>query len=158
MHKTGNSLRTKLAVGSFLVVFFLSVTVPAELKLFPMWELRTCGSDRLACYDFDTAKKILTLDINLQSKLGELDVCLKDKIDLQLAVKKLDDANTLLHGNVTGLEMRLKEKDGVLTDNTNRMIKYQARDVFGGALPWVITVVVVVAAGAFVGGYYVGSR
>lgn len=157
MHKTGNNLRTKLAVSSFLVVFFMSVVVSAELKLFPMWELKTCGSERLACYDFDTAKKILVLDINLQSKLGELSVCLKDKVDLQQAIKKLNDANTLLHGNVTRLELRLGEKNSVLTNNTNQMLRYQARDIFGGALPWVITAVVVFAAAGFVGGYYVAK-
>ena len=117
-----------------------------------------CGDAEFACYDFDTAKKILKLDIDLQSKLGKLDTCLKDKVDLQLAIKKLGEASTLLQGNIERLETRLKEKDVVLTENTNLMVKYQARDVFGGALPWVITAVVVMAAAGFVGGYYIGTR
>ena len=151
-------MKTKLAVSSFLFVFLFSVLAPAELKLFPMWERKQCGDAEFACYDFDTAKKILKLDIDLQSKLGKLDTCLKDKVDLQLAIKKLGEASTLLQGNIERLETRLKEKDVVLTENTNLMVKYQARDVFGGALPWVITAVVVMAAAGFVGGYYIGTR
>lgn len=158
MPRTGRSLKTKLAVGSFITVFLLSMVVPAELKLFPMWERKQCGDTEFACYDFETSKKILKLDIDLQSKLGKLDICLKDKVDLELSIKKLGDASTLLQGNIERLETRLKEKNKVLTDNTNLMVKYQARDVFGGALPWVITAVVVMAAAGFVGGYYIGTR
>ena len=164
MPRTGSNLKTKLAVSSFVIVFLLSAAVPAELKLFPMWQRMHCGcaateeTDQFACYDFTTAQMILNLDIDLQLKLDKLESCLKDKIDLKLSVSKLNDASALLLGNISRYKLRLKEKDKVLVDNTNLMTKYQARDVFGGALPWVIAVVAVVAAGAFAGGYYIGSR
>jgi hypothetical protein len=135
------------------------------MKLFPPWtRMKNCVAttedlpDLHACYDFEQSKTILKLDLDLQLKLGKLDSCLKDKVDFKLALKKLEDANTLLHGNIGRLEIRLQEKDQVLTDNTHLMVKYQKRDVFGGALPWVIAVVVVVAGAAFAGGYYLGSR
>ena len=158
MPKVGRSLKTKLAASAFLAVFFLSSVVPAELKLFPMWERKQCGSEEFACYDFDTAKKILKLDIDLQLKLDKLETCAKDVTDLKLSVKKLNDANTLLYGNIDRLNIRLTEKDKVLIDNTNLMARYQARDVFGGALPWAIAIVIIVAGASFAGGYYLGSR
>lgn len=158
MRRTGKNWKTKLAASAFFIVFFLSSTVPAELKLFPMWQRMQCGEAEFACYNFTEAQKILNLDIDLQLKLDKLETCTKNVTDLKLSVEKLNDASALLLGNISRYKLRLKEKDKVLVSNTNLMTKYQARDVFGGALPWVIAVVAVVAAGAFAGGYYVGSR
>ncbi len=158
MPRTGKNLKTKLAASAFLTVFFISTIVPAEMKLFPMWERMQCGETEFACYNFDTAQKILKLDIDMQSKLGRLETCTKNIIDLTLANIKLNNANTLLHGNIDRLNVRLKEKDEVLTTNTNQMVLANSRDVFGGALPWVIGALLLVAAAAFTGGYYTGSR
>jgi hypothetical protein len=141
-----------------LAAFLYALPVRAEMKLFPMWEQKKCPEETFACYDFETSKKILKLDLDLQLKLDKLGVCVKDRLDLQTANKKLTDANKLLESNAVQFDERLKEKDETLVKNTNLMIKYQSRDVFGGALPWVIVIVVVVAAGGFAGGYYLGSR
>lgn len=140
-----------------LVSFFLAFPARADMKLFPMWKRMHCGSEQFACYDFETAKKILKLDLDLQLKLDKLDICLKDKSDLETARERLEAANEVLSKINLSLETRLKEKQEVLEKNTLELAKAENRSIWNN-LHWVAIIVVVVASGAFIGGYYLGSN
>jgi len=150
-------LRKAIAIIGVLTLL-ASSGATAKMKLFPIWDLKKCGDAEFACYNKEQIKDILKIDLDLQLKLEKLESCSKNIIDLKLSVKNLNAANTLLQSSIGRFKIRLKEKDEVLNKNTNLMIKYQQRDIFGGALPWAITIVVVVAAGSFIGGYYIGTR
>jgi hypothetical protein len=76
---------------------------------------------------------------------------------MQAAYGKLKEANTTLSTMNSNLETRLKEKQVVLEANTLALAKAEGQSVWNN-LPWIIVAVVVVGAGAFVGGYYLGSR
>lgn len=149
-------MRQRIAVA-ILTSFFLSLPAQAEMKLFPMWEQKKCPSETFACYNFDTTKKILKIDLDLQLKLDKLDACLKDKTDLQLSFDKLKESNEKLTGINTDLETRLKEKQVVLEENTLALVKSEGSSVWNN-LHWIVIIVVVAAGGAFAGGYYLGSR
>lgn len=141
-------------IAIVLVALLVALPVSAELKLFPMWEQKTCPVETFACYTFDQAKDILKLDLDLQLKLEELKVCAQDRLDLTKAVENLQKANALFQENANLFDKRLAEKQETVEMLAKDVSKYQRRDVFGAALPWVIVVVVVAAAAGFVGGFY----
>jgi hypothetical protein len=140
-----------------LLTFFWAIPAQAELKLFPLWEKKQCPTETFACYDFETTKKILKIDLDLQLKLETLESTSKNLEDMKAAYGKLQEANTVLTDTNVLLDARLKEKHGVLEENTLALVKSEGRSVWNN-LHWITTVVVVVAGGAFVGGYYLGSR
>ena len=157
MPKIGKSWKSKLAVSSFLVVFLYSALVPAELKLFPMWERMRCPDKEYACYTFEQTKSILKLDLNLQLKLEELDKCLETKLDLELSIQKLQAASDKDAETIAILNTRLAEKQDVLTETTEKLVKAESRSIWN-YLPWVIGGALLATAVAFGGGWYVGSR
>ena len=157
MPRTGKNLKTRLAVSSFLLFFLSASAAQAELKLFPMWERMKCSTGEFACYTFEQSKNILKLDIDLQLKLNRYEACKAAKIDLTGAIEKLQES-LILEGGVTNrLETRLKEKDLLLEDTTDKWLKAEDRTVVKW-LPWIIGGILVVGAGTFVTGWYIGSR
>ena len=153
-------MRRQLIALVSLVVFFWAHVAQAEMKLFPMWERMNCGSDptqQFACYDFETAKSIIKIDLDLQLQLKEFDALKIKYKDLDTAYTKLDQANTLLKGNAERLELRLKEKHQVLEETTVELKKAEARSVWN-YLPWIITGVVLLTGAGFGVGFYLGTR
>lgn len=141
-------------IAVVMIVLLIAPPASAELKLFPMWEQKQCPTDTFACYTFDQAKDILKLDLDLQLKLKELEVCTQDKLDLTKAIEDLKKANALFQENANLFDKRLAEKQATVEMLAKDVAKYARRDVFGAALPWVIVVIVVAAAAGFVGGFY----
>lgn len=123
-----------------------------------MWEQKKCPTETFACYTFDQAKDILKTDLELQLKLEQCIACQTDKLALTEANQKLETAIKLLEENNKILDTRLTEKQKSIEDLALTVAKMENRDIFGKALPWVIVVIAVVAAGTFAGGYYLGSR
>jgi hypothetical protein len=140
-----------------LLALFVGTPAQAELKLFPMWEKMQCPTETFACYDFETTKKILKIDLDLQLKLDTLESVSKSLADMKAAYEKIQAAKKLLEDTNASQEIRLKEKQGVLEENTLALVKSEGRSVWNN-LHWITIVVVVVAGGAFAGGYYLGSR
>lgn len=157
MQRRGKNLRRKLATVSFLLTFLWTIFAPAELKLFPLWELKTCGSDRFACYTFEQTKDILKIDLDLQLKLNDFEGLKTKYTNLEEAYQKLDQANTLLKGNAERLELRLQEKHQVLETTTVELKKAEAHSVWN-YLPWIITGVVLLTGAGFGIGFYLGTR
>ena len=125
----------------------------AELKIFPMWEQKQCTAtaETFACYTFAQAKEILKLDLELQLKLEKCSTCELANSGLHSSIDKLNQAAALLEESNQTLCARLQEREATFSE-------LEDRDILGGAFPWVLSLVVLVAAGAFVGGWYVGSR
>lgn len=158
MLKTGKNWKKKLGViSSLLLVLFWSAPAAAELKLFPMWNLRTCDADRLACYTFEQTKQILTIDLNLQLKLKSMEVIERESIDLKAALEKHKQAAAADKQIIDRLNLRLTEKDVKLSQTTNDLVRAQSHGIFQN-LPWIITGTALASVAAFVGGWYVGSR
>ncbi len=146
---TGKSWKSKLAVSSLIVAFFWAPFAQAELKHFPMWERMACPVEQFACYTFDQAKQILTLDLDMQLKIETLAITEQKVVDLQLAIVNLKKAAVLDKTVIERLDKRASEKTKKLVDMTNRYIKANKYDVFGGALPWVaMTVILAFGGGA----------
>jgi hypothetical protein len=157
MPRIGKSWRSRLAVSSFLVVFLYSALSPAELKLFPMWEQKQCPTDTFACYTFEQSKDIIKIDLDLQLKLKELDFCNQTKVDLDAAIRKMQAASAKDAEIIADLNVRLEEKQSVLSETTVKLVKAESRSIWN-YLPWIIGGTLVLIAGAFAGGWYVGSR
>lgn len=160
MLKIGNSWKKKLAVSSFILTFLVSITAPGEMKLFPMWETMKCGTpspEKFACYSFPVTKKIMKVDLDLQSQLQELEGLKLKYTNSNLAYEKLNKANTLLSQSIERLEKRNKEKSLVLEKTTIDLKKAEARSVWN-YLPWIITGAVALAGIGFGAGLYLGSR
>lgn len=157
MRSRGKNLKTKLATVSFLLTFLWAALVPAELKLFPLWEQKQCNGETFACYTFDQAKEILKVDLDLQFKLVEFSALEVKYTNLELAYSNLDQVVELLNGIVQRFETRMREKQEVLEETTVRLTKAERHHVMV-YLPWIITGVVVLT-GAGVGvGFYLGTR
>jgi len=158
MPKIGRSWKKKLGViSSLLLVLLWPAGASAEMKLFPMWELRTCDADRLACYTFEQTKQIVTIDLNLQYKLNSFSVVEQEVVNLKAALEKHKQAAAVDKQVVDRLNLRLTEKDANLSKTTNDLVKAQSRSLWNN-LPWVITGTALTAVAAFVSGWYVGSR
>jgi len=134
-----------------------SSVAAAELKYFPMWERLTCSTGEFACYDQPKAELILKVDIDMQQMAAELEAAKTTSEKLMTANKKLHAAVQLEKEQVVRLVVRLKEKHEVLEETTYKLKKAEGRDVLA-YVPWIGLGVLVIAGGAFVGGYYLRDR
>jgi len=141
----------------FLLISFMSSADDGKLKLFPIWELKQCPTETFACYDFETSKQILKIDLELQLKLEKCDVCEQNKADLLLAVDKLKLASAEDAKIIDGLNIRLTEKQTKLEETTLELKKAEEHTVWK-YLPWFITGAAVLTAGGFVAGWYLSTR
>lgn len=141
-----------------LIAFLLAPLVHAEMKIFPMWERKKCPTEEFACYTFEQSQAIVTIDLDLQLKLDKWEKCKIKLLNYENALDKYKRSVELDKENIQRLEVRIGEKQDVLDKTTANYISAYKRDVFGGALPWVLGVTLVLLAGSFVAGWYVGSR
>jgi len=151
-------MKRRLMALTVVVSFLYSTSAVAEMKLFPMWDLKKCPTEEFACYDFEQTKAILKLDLDLQEKLSIIPKLEQNIIDLKLSLEKRDKAFEEEQAAKIVWETRFKEKDKTLSDTMLLYQKAKQRDVFGGALPWVIAAILVVGAAAFVGGFYTHAK
>jgi len=119
-----------------------------------MWERLACPDIEYACYSFDQAKQILELDLDMQLKLETLKLTEAKVLDLQLSIEDLKKASLLDKEVIACLKALNKEKTKELGDMTRNYIRAHERDVFGGALPWVITAVLLALGGGACLGYF----
>lgn len=147
----------KLKAAVTLLVFFWATLAQAEMKIFPLWEEKTCDGQTWGCYSFDQMKDILKLDLNLQLKLKSCELWEQKYNSLDEAYLKLRKAFDLSQDVRLRLETRLDEKSAVILDLSKQVHKYADRDIWGSALPWVVVVVVLAFAGGVVAGVYVSK-
>ena len=148
----------KRFVAILLLACFPAVVLADEMKLIPPWQKKQCPTETYACYDFEQAKALVVLDLDLQLQLEKCTICEIDKAALTTAVTDLQKAATLLDENVKILDKRVTEKQVIIGEQAAVIIRLERRDVFGKALPWVIVVVLTAAAGGFLGGYVLGHK
>jgi hypothetical protein len=152
-------VRRRLIALVLISSFLYSTLATAELKLFPMWERMECAEEeQFACYTFDQAKIILKLDIDLQEKLSVLPKLEQNIVDLKLSLEKSDEALLAEKKAKDILAIRFKQKNAAFGTMTLLYQKANQRDALGGALPWIVTAVILCAAAGFVGGVYVGKK
>ena len=129
------------------------------MQLFPMWERMRCPTEEFACYTFEQSKIILKLDLDLQEKMSILPKLEQSIRDLELSLKRGDEALVAEKKAKEILAIRFEEKTKAFETTSLLYQTAKQRDVFGGALPWVITAVLLCAAAGFVAGLYLdGSR
>jgi hypothetical protein len=160
MSRIGRSWRMRLAVSSFVLIFFAAVTVPAEMKLIPMWDRLECGPSprqEFACYDFTKAQSIVKIDLDFQLQLKEFEALKLKYGNLGIAYEKLDKSTTLLGQAIERLEQRNQEKHAVLQTTTMELKKAESRSVWN-YLPWIVTATIILAGVGFGCGFYVGTR
>ena len=148
--------RALLALPLFLAAAFAAAD-EGKMKIFPVWELRQCPAEMYACYDFETAKKILKLDIDLQLTLEKCTVCEQDRTDLRVAVDKLKLATAEDKKIIDNLTVRLTEKQATLEKTTLELKKAEEHTVWR-YLPWIIAGATILAAGSFVAGWYLSTH
>jgi len=152
-------MKTRLVALTIIASLLYSTSAAAELKLFPMWERMECAErEQFACYTFEQAKAILKLDLDLQEKLSVIPKLEQNILDLKLVLEKRDAALAEEKKAKLIWKTRFEEKDATLADTSLLYQKAKQRDVFGGALPWVIVSVILVGAAAFVGGFYTHAK
>lgn len=148
-------LRRIIAVT--LAATLMATPAYAGMKLFPIWERMNCGGQQFACYDFETAKQIFNIDLELQYEMERLEKLERNLYDLDNAYATLEESNEILTLINENLEIRLEEKHAILEENTLALMKSENKSVWNN-VHWIATAVVLVSAGAFIGGYYVGNR
>ena len=168
MPRPGKTWNSRLSVICFVLVFLYPVIAPAEeMKVIPKWTLmEKCVptdpggrvDDKFACYDFGQAKTLKKLDIDLTLKLQKIELLEAVNVDLREAIKKLEGVVQKEQENTEILQKRLTEKNDNLKGMTEMYITANKRDIFGGALPWPITALVVCLVSGFVGGYYIANK
>jgi hypothetical protein len=151
-------MKRRLLALTLVASFLYSTSAVAELKFFPMWERMQCGETEFACYTFEQSQTILKLDLDLQEKLSIIPKLEQNIIDLKLSLEKRDKAFEEEQAAKVVWKTRFEEKDKTLTDTSLLYQKAKQRDVFGGALPWVIATILVIGAAAFVGGFYTHAK
>jgi hypothetical protein len=157
-------------VNSLIILVFLAqVVAPPVVSSTPdssvflqpeiipvQWTKTTCGTQVMGCYTFDQVKLLKDFDLTLKLKLVECDVCQKNLEDWQKISKdqeKLLELAAEREVDWKGLaDVRNKELARVRADRDNLASTPTAWEL----LPWGITIVVLVAVSAFVGGYFVG--
>jgi len=144
-------------LATLLLVLLWPALVLGEMTTIPVWTQTQCGKDTMACYTFEQAKGLLQLDLDLQLKFKECEVC---QLNLTDTKKALDDslkAQGLLKENVTRLELRNTEKQATLDDVLVKYKRAEESSIWsGGVLPYVIGTIILVGAGGFVGGMIFG--
>jgi hypothetical protein len=162
MQKLGKTWKSRLAVFCFITSFLYSTLAPAEeMKLIPPWtRMKDCKvtvedtPGLHACYNFEGAQTLKKLDKDFQLNIRKLELLEEVNQDLRSAITNLELSLEKEQENAELLNVRLIEKQKKLEDTTAMYVSASQRDVFGGALPWVIVAIVVFAAAGFVGGYY----
>lgn len=146
-------------VAAALAALLISVPGVAGdgMKIFPMWERAQCGEAELACYTFDQAKQIVTIDFDMQIKLAELSTCQKNYAALEEMQLRYVKVANIYTGIVDRTEERLRTHDEAMGALRVQLDSASSRDAFGGALPWIIVIVLAAAAAAFAGGFCAGS-
>ena len=140
-----------------LLAFLWAPFAQAEMKLFPLWEEKQCDGETWGCYSFGQMQDIMKLDLDLQLKLSKCDLWEEKYTKLDTAYLNLRKAYDLSQGVRIRLETRLDEKTVLIRDLSEQVHKYAGRDIWGSALPWVITGLVLVFAGGVVLGVYVSK-
>jgi len=135
-----------------------STPASAAMRLFPMWERKTCPLEEFACYDMDQTRMILKIDLDFQEKLNLIPKLEQNIADLKLSLQKNDTALQEELKAKSILETRYREKDKAFETTSLLYQKAKQRDVFGGAFPWVIAAGTVTLALGFLGGFYVHAK
>lgn len=162
MRNLGKSWKSKLAVVGSILVFLCSALAPAEgMKIIPKWtRMANCVSTTEdapnfhACYGFSEAQSIKKLDADIQLKYQKLELVEAVNLELRTALTRLEMTLEKEQENARILQKRLEEKHNNLEKTTDMYITANRRDILGGALPWAVAILAVVAAGAFAGGYF----
>jgi hypothetical protein len=146
--------RAKIFAVPLAIIFFWAALCQAELKFFPAWEEKQCGAETLGCYTQNQIKNILKVDLDLQLKIRDLDLATKTVAELELMIDVQARAADALHASVVLLDMRLLNKQKKMEHLALRVIESNSRDVFGGAMPWVVVALFFAAIAGFAGGFY----
>lgn len=162
MPRLGKSWRSRLSVTSFVLVFLYTAVLPAEgMKILPEWtRMKGCvitqedTPDLFACYDFESAKKLKTLDLDLHLKYQQFSLGEAVKLELRASVGSLKAALAKERASASLLKKRLDSKQTNLRGMADMYIAADKRDILGGALPWAIAGAVLFFVGGLVTGFF----
>lgn len=132
----------------------LFILLLVDMQLLPPWELRRCPTEQYACYNFENAKKLMQLDAELRLRLLDCEVCeqtLKEQTAIGRAQEEIISKLQENLSTVTELFNARKELSEKLMLRVQRLERY---NVFGKALPWVLSIFVISFASGFVLGCF----
>lgn len=158
MRRFGLSLRTLLVSSLLLLVTFPAATLRAEMFVFPRWDRISCGGDTYACYTFEKTKKILKVDLDMQLTLRKLELCEGSLQEYRGFYYDLLRTHRILIDVKNKYDAHIDEKNKLIQEFSAKAAQAESRDILGGALPWVVTTLVVFSALSLAGGYYLGSK
>lgn len=122
-------MRTLLLV---LVLLFLPMPLAAEgMQVIPMWERTTCGTEVLACYDFDQAQQIYKLDLKLQVELKKVELLEKTSSDYQKAFTKFDQIDLINQRTISNLQELLKNEQNIALELKKENLDLRTPSFFG---------------------------
>ena len=147
-------MQRRYIVAVLLFNFFWTTSATAEMKLFPLWTEKACDEQTWGCYDFNQMKDIVKLDLTLQLKLEKCKIWEEQYTKSDAAYLDLRKAYDLTQDIRVRMETRLDEKTTLIKDLSEQVHKYASRDIWGGALPWVIVGIIAAFAGGVVTGVY----
>ena len=138
---------------NLIVILFL-----VDLQIIPQWELRQCPIEKYACYSFEQAKQLVQLDLELQLKLKECEVCETILKETQAIVKNQEEIINKLNENIEILTIMYERRVKLSETQALQIQKLEKYNVFGKAFPAVISIIIAGVAGGFVAGYFLGSH
>ena len=144
--------RIRRSIAILIISLFWPVQVMAEMLVLPNWKRVETVQRVMACYSFETAKELKLIDSECELNKRKVKTSLnllslaETRIDIQTKIiSKQEEILVKTESHVSLLDVdndRLREeRDSALK-----------RDIFGGALPWLIAI----GVGVFAGGVVVG--
>jgi len=138
-------LRQKLVAA--LLSCLLPCTALAEWNHIPKWELKKIEQQEWACYDFDSAKKLKLLDTRVDGLVLDLETRTASLTLVQISLEARTYHIKVLNQRVADRDKELEIVNEQLADTEDRAKSAEKFNVFGDALPWVITAIVLSAVG-----------
>lgn len=126
------------------------------MQIIPPWELRLCPTEKYACYSFDKAKELIKLDLELQLKLKECEVCKTVLESANGTIQHQEEVIKKLEDNVETLTKMYNRRKEISEKQATEIAKLERYNIFGNALPLFLGAVIGGITLGFVGGYLLG--
>jgi len=153
---------TVILLSAALILIALVLLIPrcavADMNVLPQWEMRLCGPHQVeaACYDFEGAKQLLQLDIDLEEQFKKFEMCEKNQFALQLANDDYKLATATAVTTIKSLEQRLIEEAAQLNKTAKDLNELRSQTSLRQAMPAVLIITVSIAAAGLLTGYIWG--
>ena len=146
-----------IKIVAALLLFIYPLNALADMRILPEWQLLKSDGNEYACYAFEAAKELKKADLKCAENQSLLSLR-EQEIKKSNESKAIDDQIlSEVRGQVSELKQQNKSLIESNIDLTSSLEGAQERDIFGGALPWVITGGAIVFAGGLLAGFFMAK-